>query len=186
MNPAFSCNGTSQFQETSNDNPCSTAFMDIKNFDEDIINLIRQVQRHTKCSETYCLRKQTNDKNSMKCRFGFPKKLQLKTSIVFDENGEPTLETKRNDPVINSHNIDQLTSWRANCDMQLIVSKEKVVNYTAKYATKAETRSQTLKDIFSEILKDPNSNILKYVQKEISGSIADRDFFAQETMTLLQ
>ena len=70
--------------------------------------------------------------------------------------------------------------------MQLIVSKEKVVNYTAKYATKAETRSQTLKDIFSEILKDPNCNILKYVQKEISGTIADRDFSVQETMTLLQ
>ena len=62
--------------------------------------------------------------------------MQLKTSIVFDENGEPTLETKRNDPVINSHKIDQLTTWRANCNIKLIVSKEKVVNYTAKYAIK--------------------------------------------------
>ena len=97
--------------------------------------------------------------------FWLCKKLQLKNSIVSDKNGEPTLETKRNSLVINCHNIYKLTTWRENCDMQLIVSEEKVVNYTATYATNTDKTSQTLEDFFSEILKDPNSNILKFVQK---------------------
>ena len=75
------------------------------------------------------------------CRFGYPKNVTPITTMNYDDKGEPTIKTKRNDPVINSHNVDQLRLCRTNCDMQLVVSKDKIVRYTAKYAAKAETVS---------------------------------------------
>lgn len=37
--------------------PCQTRHKDIKNFDNDYVDLLNTVQRHTHCSSNYCLRK---------------------------------------------------------------------------------------------------------------------------------
>ena len=149
-------------------------------------DLIATCQRHTRCSAAYCLR----TKNGVQqCRFGYPKPLQPETAIVREEenNQEPVLITARNDGLINSYNLVQLSAWRANVDMQYCVSKHKVIEYITKYATKCEPRSQTMKEVYTNIihnLKD-DSSALKVVQKLLINSVGERDVSAQETCHLL-
>ena len=51
---------------------------------------------------------------------------------------EPVIITARNDGMINPI---QLSAWRANVDMQYIVSRNRVVQYCTKYVSKSDTRS---------------------------------------------
>jgi hypothetical protein len=102
------------------------------------------------------------------------------------EDGEPVLFTKRNDGLVNSFNPVQLSAWRANVDMQYCVSRQKVIEYCVKYATKSEPHSQPLKEVFSTIvrsLSEDNSS-LKAVQKLLINSVGERDYSAQETCHL--
>ena len=89
--------------------------------------------------------------------------------------------------MINSFNPIQLSAWRANVDMQFIVSRHKVVQYCTKYVTKSEPRSQSLKDTFANItrtLKEGDRTV-KAVQKLLINTVGERDYSAQETCHLL-
>ena len=155
----------------------------IDNFQEDLIDLVATCQRHTRCSPSYCLR---TIQGEQKCHYDYPKALQAATTIVTVDN-EPELLTARNDGLVNSYNSLQLSAWRANIDMQYCISRHKVIEYCAKYATKCEPRSQALTEIFSTIVRgltDTDSS-LKAVQKLLVHSVGERDFSAQETCHLL-
>ena len=115
---------------------CSKSYSDIKDFNIDLIDLIATCQRHTRCSAAYCLKKK---KGKQECRFGYPKSLQPVTSIV-TEDGEPKVLTARNDSLLNSYNPVQLSAWRANVDMQYVVSRNTVLQYVAKYASPVPRR----------------------------------------------
>ena len=97
------------------------------------------------------------------------------------------LITARNDPLINSYNPAQLVGWRANVDMQYCVSRHKVIEYCAKYATKSEPRSKSLKSIYSSIVRDlkESDKSLRVVQKLLVNTVGERDYSAQETCHLL-
>ena len=156
----------------------------MQDFQQDLIDLIATCQRHTRCSASYCLQIKNGQQQ---CRFKFPKPLQPTTSLG-TEDGEPVVLTARNDGLINSHNSLQLSAWRANVDLQYIVSRKRVLEYCAKYATKCEPRSQTLKDIYATIvrsLRDDNRASLRAVQKLLINSVGERDYSAQETCHLL-
>ena len=58
------------------------------------------------------------------------------------EDGEPELLTARNDGHVNSFNPVQLSACRANVDMQYCVSRHKVIEYCAKYATKSDRANE--------------------------------------------
>ena len=93
----------------------------------------------------------------------------------------------RNDGMINSFNPFQLSAWRANMDMQYIVSHQRVLQYCTKYVIKSEPRSQSLKELFTTIvrgLREGNSS-LKAVQKLLINIVGERDYSAQETCHLL-
>ena len=161
---------------------CAKPYSEVTDFSEDLKNLVATCQRHTRCSEAYCLRK-SNGKQE--CRFGYPKPMQPHTTVLTSD--QPTLFTARNDGMVNSYNPIQLSGWRANVDMQYIVSRQKVLDYCTKYVTKSEPRSQTMKDVFTNIvrgLKD-GSPSLKAVQKLLINSVGNRDYSAQETCHLL-
>ena len=161
---------------------CNKSYADITDFSEDLSDLVATCQRHTRCSEAYCLHTRNG---RQQCRFGYPKPMQPNTTIVIDE--EPMLLTARNDGMVNSFNPVQLSAWRANVDIQYIVSRRKVIEYCTKYVSKSEPRSQSLKDIFTNIvktLKDGNRS-LKAVQKLLINSVGERDYSAQETCHLL-
>ena len=51
--------------------PCQKHHKDIENTYNDYIDLLNTVQRHTRCSSNYCLRKRQND-SDLQCRFNFP------------------------------------------------------------------------------------------------------------------
>ena len=90
-------------------------------------------------------------------------------------------------PWNNSFNPIQLSAWRANVDMQFIVSRRRVIDYCTKYITKNESRSESLKDTFKKIvrsLKDGNRS-LKAVQKLLIHTVGDRPYSAQETCHIL-
>ena len=163
---------------------CNQVYTEVEDFDQDLSDLIATCQRHTRCSAAYCLRTRHGQQE---CRFGYPKPLQPRTAIVVEDDSQPTLLTARNDGMVNSFNPVQLSAWRANVDMQYIVSRRKVIEYCTKYVTKSEPRSQSLKDIFTTIVRSlkEGNNSLKAVQKLLINTVGERDYSAQETCHLL-
>lgn len=164
---------------------CNQPYSRVEDHQQDLIDLIATCQRHTRCSAAYCLR---TKRGVQKCRFGYPKPLQSETIIsTDDENCEPTLITARNDGLINSYNPVQLTAWRGNVDMQYCISRHRVIEYITKYATKCEPRSETMKEVYTNIVRNlkDDSTALQVVQKLLINSVGERDFSAQETCHLL-
>jgi hypothetical protein len=143
----------------------------------ELAQLLNRVQRHTKCIEGYCLRKakQTGDKV---CRFKFPQTLRDITEVV-DAQGKsnPEFLTRRNDELLNSHNPLWILGWRANMDFRPILSKEAVVSYISKYASKAEKASSTYQQMLQTAmshLQDTDRSGIAF-QKLLSSLTAERD-----------
>ena len=88
---------------------CNNAYKDVVDFSEDLAQLVATCQRHTRCSSAYCLRENNGEQQ---CRFGYPKDIQLESSLELAEDGEIKVTTARNDP-LNSYNPLQLSAWRA-------------------------------------------------------------------------
>ena len=185
-NPAVSPDGSNLDDAPlprTNPHICSHPYSDIHDYQQDLIDLVATCQRHTRCSTSYCLQRQ---QGNQVCRFGYPKPLQSQTNFT-SENGEVEILTARNDTLVNSYNPVQLSAWRGNVDMKYIVSRHKVIEYCAKYATKCEPRSVPLREVFQQIvssLKDASTS-LTAVQKLLMSVIAERDYSSQETCHLL-
>ncbi|XP_066915540.1 uncharacterized protein [Clytia hemisphaerica] len=171
--------------------PCKIRLEDIpeEDLEQDYIDLANSVQRHTKCSSAYCLRTK-NDKQE--CRFKFPFESCEKTHLIFEklklkggkEKYVPNIVLKRNDPRMNRHQQLQLQSWRANCDIQIILDHNACLNYIVKYASKAEKISDVAKEAFTSVIEnlsgeETSGNIFR---KLIIKSVGERDFSAQEVM----
>ena len=187
INPAISIDGSNAEnapRAQTKPHVCNKPYANVKDINMDLVEMIATCQRHTRCSPAYCLKKKK--KGVQECRFGYPKPLQPITTINM-EGSTPTLLTQRNDCLLNSYNPVQLSAWRANVDMQYIVSRNRVLNYIAKYAAKSEPRSKGLKAVYGNILKSmkDNGSSLKMVQKLMISSVGERDYSAQETCHLL-
>lgn len=173
--------------------PCQKAHTDItvEDWDNDYVDLLNTVQRHTRCSTNYCLRKKQTDKD-LKCRFNFPFEECDSTRLEFERihtqsdvaKYKAKIITKRNDSRLNNHQRLQLQGWRANCDIQVVIDYHACVEYLAKYASKGEPRSHVLKDTFSSIVRNcqKDTNPTKLIKKVIMKTLGQRDFSAQETM----
>lgn len=173
--------------------PCRQEYLNISHidYDCDYVNLLNAVQRHTRCSTNYCLRRKQNE-SDLKCRFNFPFELCDKTKLEFEKVNtkdksvqyRAKIITKRNDSRVNNHPRMQLQGWRANCDIQIIIDHHACVEYLAKYATKGEPRSQQLKHAFNAVINDPelDNDSVKATKRLMMKSIGERDFSAQETM----
>ena len=174
--------------------PCQRRHKDIVNpqdSDDDYVDLLNTVQRHTRCSTNYCLRKKQNE-TELKCRFKFPFDPCVSTKLEFEpihtKDGniqyKAKIITKRNDPRLNNHQRLQLQSWRANCDIQVVIDYHACVEYLAKYASKGEPRSPVMNLAFNSIVRNcnNNSNPTKVIKKVIMKSLGQRDYSAQETM----
>jgi hypothetical protein len=127
---------------------------------EDYEQLLNRVQRHTKCTEKTCLHRKGA---TLECRYKFPWKVQMESSLYIDELGQKTYHPTRNDERLNIHNLNILQTWRENVDFQPVLSRYAVLKYIAKYASKAEGRSETYHHMLTRIastshLEDPASN----------------------------
>ncbi|CAG8802972.1 2782_t:CDS:2, partial [Cetraspora pellucida] len=162
-----------------------------KNHDEihddlqDYIDLINKLQRHTRCSPSYCLR--INKSGQQFCRYGYPKEISEHTYLRDDNHGHPELVTKRNDPFVNPHSRLQLQGWRANIDLKPVLSIHAALQYISKYTSKAEPRSTAFSDILNHILCNsrPEDSSLVAIQRLLLHNVAERDISAQETCHLL-
>ena len=162
--------------------PCAFNVTSVNDVDdEDYHNIVNTVQRHTKCSTAYCLKKRS-PQQQLQCRFNFPHPEQLLSTIQFEqlENGDvrAVLKTKRNDPRINSHNRLLIQHWRANVDIQIIIDAEMCARYMAKYASKGEPRSQPVSSVFKSCVDRLNST--SHAHTALRSAMI-RDFSAQET-----
>lgn len=87
------------------------------------------------CSMNHCL--QTKHSADLDTQSLYKNKPQLSMRIeyvsYFLHKMSPWL-------IVYCYNSIQILSWRANVDMKYLVSKEKVVEYCTKYATKSEPR----------------------------------------------
>lgn len=161
------------------------------NSDDDYVDLLNTVQRHTRCSTNYCLRKKQNELE-LKCRFRFPFELCKSTKLEFEPvhtNNKNThykakIITKRNDSRVNNHQRLQLQGWRANCDIQVVIDYHACLEYLAKYASKGEPRSPVTKTAFNSIVCNCNidNSPTKLIKKVVMKSLGQRDFSAQEIM----
>ena len=187
MNPGISPDGSNSENAPlpqTNPHVCNKPYAEVQDFNMDLVELIATCQRHTRCSTAYCLQ---TKKGKQACRFNYPKSLQAATVIDTDDSGHMNITTRRNDPLLNSYNPIQLSSWRVNVDMQYVISRYRVLNYLSKYAAKPESRSQGLKLLYNLTMKKmkDNDNVLKFVQQIMINSIGERDYSAQETCHLL-
>ena len=91
------------------------------------------------------------------------------------------------DSLLNSYSPVQLSAWKATVDMQYVVSRNKVLQYVAKYATKSEPRSKALRAVYDSIMQslDDSGTSLQMVHKLLINSVRERDYSAQETCHLL-
>ena len=62
----------------SQDNICNLSYSELEDFDQDLVDLIANCQRHTRCC---CLHSRNNQH---KCSFGYPNPLQPDTALVMD------------------------------------------------------------------------------------------------------
>jgi hypothetical protein len=172
--------------------PCQRIHHDIPEHEKqfDYVDLLNMVQRHTRCSTSYCLRKKSNEAD-LKCRFHYPFDHCSKTKLEFEkvhtshnEHYRAKVVTKRNDCRLNNHQQLQLQGWRANCDIQVVIDHYACVEYLTKYAAKGEPRSPILKQAFNSIVKNIESNTdpRKVIKKVVMKSLGERDYAAQETM----
>ena len=173
--------------------PCHKRYEDIPEVDvhDDYCDLLNMVQRHTRCSTSYCLRKKSTDSEPT-CRFKFPMSVCPKTELQFEQihtkDGEPhyraKVVTKRNDTRINNHQQLQLQGWRANCDIQVVIDHYACVEYLTKYAAKGEPRSHMVKEAFNKIMNyaETNSDPHRAIKQIIMKTLGERDYAAQETM----
>ena len=173
--------------------PCQRQYKDIPEWekDSDYVDLLNMVERHTRCSTSYCLKKKKSD-SELKCRFQFPYDSSQQTKIEFEKvhsKNDSSLQyrakivTKRNDPRLNNNQRLQIQGWRANCDIQVIIDHYACVEYLTKYAAKSEPRSLILKQAFNTIVQGvaTTSNSHKAIRKVVMKCLGERDYAAQET-----
>ncbi len=173
--------------------PCQRSHSDIPEHEKqsDYVDLLNMVQRHTRCSTSYCLRKKSNE-TELKCRFHFPFDHCPQTKLEFEkihtsgdtEHYRAKIVTKRNDSRLNTHQRLQLQGWRAYCDIQVVIDHYACVEYLTKYAAKGEPRSPMLKQAFNSIVQnvDSNTDPHRAIKKVVMKSLGERDYAAQETM----
>ena len=175
--------------------PCKQKHECVTDVDDDYVNLLNTVQRHTRCSTKYCLRYKQGFKD-MQCRFSYPFALCPQTKLVFEpvhkndyksSQFKAKIVTKRNDARLNNHQQIQLQGWRANCDIQVVIDQYACTQYLTKYAAKGEPKSAMLTETFGSVLKhtDKDSDAQKTMKKIAMRTLGQRDFSAQETMHLL-
>ena len=77
--------------------------------------------------------------------------------------------------------------WRANVDCQPVVSRHAVLKYIAKYASKAEKRSESYQDMLTRISNSGASedSALSAYRRFLAETLVDRDIGAQETCHML-
>jgi ATP-dependent DNA helicase PIF1 len=153
--------------------------------------IVNRVQRHA-CSEAYCLRRKKLPGGVLSiepvCRFYFPRRHHEEAYVTRDMNPAYWMfDGARNDSHLNGYNRTITLGWLANTDIKPCISIDAVLNYVAKYCSKAETKSKSYQELASELLprisnRDP---LVSFASKLMNKLISERDWSVQEICHLL-
>lgn len=98
-------------------------------------------------------------KKIIECRYGFPRPIQLETTLNtyedYTKNRKRLYNLKRNkyEQYVNDYNPLILSIWRSNMDLQLIQDEKGVLNnYITDYITKKD--KEEIKEIWTECKKN--------------------------------
>ncbi|KAH9305362.1 hypothetical protein KI387_009766 [Taxus chinensis] len=186
-NPRPACNRLDFVRRSLLDDPCllDTTKILSSSPNSDLEELLNRVQRHTKCSEQTCLRRK---QSQLQCRYNAPWPTQPTSSLHIESDGKIKYLPSRNDERLNIHNRTMIYIWRANVDCQPVLSRHAVLKYIAKYASKAEQRSETYHQMLSRFSRDADADSPAHIaiRKMLTESIVEHDISAQETCHMLQ
>ncbi|XP_057838404.2 uncharacterized protein LOC131048470 [Cryptomeria japonica] len=180
-NPQSNALRNQMFHRSIVDDPCLMDTSMIVSSDPfiDYCDLANRVQRHTKCTIQTCLRRKGT---SLQCRYKAPWNITKKLSLSNDDNGQPKHTPARNDDRLNLHNPFILSIWRANVDCQPVLSIDAMIKYIAKYAAKAENKSETYHAMLSRISTNFESDkpAPNAFRKMLLDNLVDHDIEADE------
>ena len=110
--------------------PCAKRHKSIPDSERnnDYVDLVNAVQRHSHCSTKYCIRHESN-KEGLCCRFIYPFDCCNETRLEFQQmhtkdksvQYKANIVTEGNDSRSNNYQKIQLEGWRANCGIQVIL-----------------------------------------------------------------
>lgn len=163
--------------------PWQLNYSDVQDHESGYANIVNCCQRHTRHGPQ-CIRKNKTTKQE-ECRFKFPFPLQDTNTCLTKESGSWEIKTERNDPLVNRHNRYITEHWRANTDVQCIVSLSAVLNYIAKYATKGEPRSKAIEELLNDALSKGDDKAVTAIQNLFIRTCSERDYSAQETFHIV-
>ena len=87
---------------------------------------------------------------------------------------------QRNDPLLNNVPRRHFVNWRANSDVEPVISIHALLWYLTKYLTKAEVTSEDMKGTVDSVLKsDPDASAAS-VYIKLLNKTHSRDYSAQE------
>ena len=88
----------------------------------------------------------------------------------------------RNDTLLNAHNLAFTLGWNANTDMSPCTNSGSVLQYIAKYASKSEVKSESYKELFTNVTErcSERAPFLSTAIRMMNRLIAERDWTAQE------
>ncbi|XP_026448675.1 uncharacterized protein LOC113348970 [Papaver somniferum] len=96
--------------------------------------------------------------------------------------------SRRNDPLVNSHNRVVLQVWRANIDWSAVTTTESVTQYIVKYAAKSEPASKNYIDTsrgYIDYHWRPCRDSTSAINRLLIKNASERDKSAQEVCHLL-
>ncbi|KAF6834321.1 mitochondrial dna helicase [Colletotrichum plurivorum] len=150
-------------------------------------SVVNRVQRHK--HNAYCQRKKKGT-DVVACRFHFPHPERLVPDVTKDFNPNHWIFVgRRNDEMLNHFSPALSVGWLANTDISPCTSAYAyaVVQYVAKYCSKAEVKTQTYKELARSIVLKVKANqpAVSFAAKLRNKIIAERDWGAQEVCHIL-
>lgn len=120
------------------------------------------------------------------CRFYFPCALCATPHIAkaLNPNHHAFLPA-RNDTRLNQYNPLLLFAWKANLDVSVCLDYIAVKTYVAKFASKAEHKSKSYKQLVADVAPHISSSgnpLLSLVVRVMNKLLAERDWSRQEVM----
>ncbi|KAJ3505917.1 hypothetical protein NLJ89_g7163 [Agrocybe chaxingu] len=172
------------------ENPCSKDRASAQYTKQELADLLNWVERHTKCMPGYCQvkRKVTGQSEPQTfCRFDYPMALRHEAGIGLDSKFRVRFEPRRNDRLLNTHNVAMILGWKANVDVKPVLSKDAAINYIAKYASKSEKQAPAFPELLSKVTTamDGSATAQSACQKMLNKMLGERTYSAQETAHLL-
>lgn len=168
--------------------PASLTRADLSFSPKELAELLNRIQRHTVCSDTYCLRrpKGSNADTPKVCRFRYPKPV-LRTASLSRIGRTYEFRAQRNDPLLNEYNPVMISAWRANMDIAAVSDRHAVTTYIAKYVSKCERPSENFVQVLSATSRAVSESAAGRVvfQKMLSKLLTERDWSAQEVSHFL-